>query len=432
MQVSRFDGIHRCASEIFASCRCSAISRTHRKRSMLNWIIDFSLRHRLLVIVGVLGLAAVGGLSLRYLDIDAFPDTTPVQVQINTVAPSLGPEEVEQRITFPIEQAIGGLPGPRRHAERLEVWVFASGGDVQRRDRHLLRPPAGQRAAVDGRTEQRNRTAEDGARFHRAWRGVALRRHRRGQRRHRAAHDPRLDHQAQDAHREGRRGNQQLGRLRKAVPGADRSEPADQVQPDVRRGGEGRRGEQSQRRRRQYSRRHAVGAGAGAGPHDEYRADQSDRDRGPAWRADSRERRGRGGDRLGDSPRRGDGRRQGRSRDGPGLHADGREHARSHVGDEGSARRDQSHAAGECQGGNRLRPHGAGRSRHQHGEEQPVRRRAARHRGAVCVSRQSAGGDDRGGGDSAVDAVCVCRHVSVRHRGQLAELGGDRLRHDRR
>jgi heavy metal efflux system protein len=78
---------------------------------MLNWIIDISLRHRLLVILAFLGLATVGAFSLRYLDIDAFPDTTPVQVQINTVAPSLGPEEVEQRITFPIEQAIGGLPG---------------------------------------------------------------------------------------------------------------------------------------------------------------------------------------------------------------------------------------------------------------------------------------------------------------------------------
>src|SRR5438093_60280 len=78
---------------------------------MLNWIIDFSLRHRLLVILIVTGLMAVGGLSLRYLDIDAFPDTTPVQVQVNTVAPALGPEEVEQRITFLIEQAIGGLPG---------------------------------------------------------------------------------------------------------------------------------------------------------------------------------------------------------------------------------------------------------------------------------------------------------------------------------
>ncbi len=77
---------------------------------MLNWVIDFSLRHRLLVILGAVALAVLGGISLRYLDIDAFPDTTPVQVQINTVAPSLGPEEVEQRITFPVEQVIGGLP----------------------------------------------------------------------------------------------------------------------------------------------------------------------------------------------------------------------------------------------------------------------------------------------------------------------------------
>jgi heavy metal efflux system protein len=78
---------------------------------VLNWIIDLSLRHRFFVIVGVLALAAVGGVSMRYLDIDAFPDTTPVQVQINTVAPALGPEDCEQRITFPIEQAIGGLRG---------------------------------------------------------------------------------------------------------------------------------------------------------------------------------------------------------------------------------------------------------------------------------------------------------------------------------
>ncbi len=77
----------------------------------LNRIIDFSLRHRFLVILGAAIFAIAGGLSLRYLDIDAFPDTTPIQVQINTVAPALGPEEVEQRITFPIEQAIGGLPG---------------------------------------------------------------------------------------------------------------------------------------------------------------------------------------------------------------------------------------------------------------------------------------------------------------------------------
>src|SRR3954462_6677075 len=82
-----------------------------KRTSVLNWIIDVALRYRPFVIAVALGLAAVGVLSLRYLDIDAFPDTTPVQVQINTIAPALGPEEVEQRITFPIEQSIGGLPG---------------------------------------------------------------------------------------------------------------------------------------------------------------------------------------------------------------------------------------------------------------------------------------------------------------------------------
>lgn len=78
---------------------------------MLSWIIDFSLRHRALVVLVTVVVAAAGVWSLRYLDIDAFPDTTPVQIQINTVASSLAPEEVERQITFPVEQAISGLPG---------------------------------------------------------------------------------------------------------------------------------------------------------------------------------------------------------------------------------------------------------------------------------------------------------------------------------
>lgn len=77
----------------------------------LNRIIDFSLRHRGLVILGVLAAGVAGLFSLQHLVIDAFPDTTPVQVQINSVAPALSPEEVERQITFPIEQAISGLPG---------------------------------------------------------------------------------------------------------------------------------------------------------------------------------------------------------------------------------------------------------------------------------------------------------------------------------
>ena len=78
---------------------------------MLNWLIDFSLKHRALVILVALLFAVVGAFSLQQLDIDAFPDTTPVQIQINTVAPSLASEEIERQITFPVEQAISGLPG---------------------------------------------------------------------------------------------------------------------------------------------------------------------------------------------------------------------------------------------------------------------------------------------------------------------------------
>ena len=78
---------------------------------MLNWLIDFSLRHRAAVIVATVVFAAVGVFSLQQLDIDAFPDTTPVQIQINTTAPALASEEVEVQITYPIEQAISGLPG---------------------------------------------------------------------------------------------------------------------------------------------------------------------------------------------------------------------------------------------------------------------------------------------------------------------------------
>ena len=78
---------------------------------MLNHIIDISLRHRFAVIAIVIAIATVGVLSLQQLDVDAFPDTTPVQVQINTTAPSLLAEEVERQITFPVEQAISGLPG---------------------------------------------------------------------------------------------------------------------------------------------------------------------------------------------------------------------------------------------------------------------------------------------------------------------------------
>ena len=105
---------------------------------MLTWIIDLCLRHRAIVLI----IAADRSsryrrcLALPYLDIDAFPDTTPVQVQINTVAPALAPEEIEQQITFPIEQALYGLPGLEELRSVSQfglsqvVVVFADGTDI--------------------------------------------------------------------------------------------------------------------------------------------------------------------------------------------------------------------------------------------------------------------------------------------------------------
>ena len=78
---------------------------------MLNRLIDLSLRHRGVVLLASAILVVAGLVSFRHLPFDAYPDTTPVQVTVNAVAPALSPLEVERQITFPLEQAIGGLPG---------------------------------------------------------------------------------------------------------------------------------------------------------------------------------------------------------------------------------------------------------------------------------------------------------------------------------
>ena len=77
---------------------------------MIKQIISFSLAHRWLVLVIAAGIAALGVYNFNRLPIDAVPDITNVQVQINTEAPGYSPLESEQRITFPIETAMAGLP----------------------------------------------------------------------------------------------------------------------------------------------------------------------------------------------------------------------------------------------------------------------------------------------------------------------------------
>ncbi len=77
---------------------------------MLERILRLSIRQRWLIILATLAVAALGVYSFQRLPIDAVPDITNVQVQINTEAPGFSPLEVEQRITFPVEIAMAGLP----------------------------------------------------------------------------------------------------------------------------------------------------------------------------------------------------------------------------------------------------------------------------------------------------------------------------------
>ncbi|HEY0201748.1 MAG TPA: efflux RND transporter permease subunit, partial [Burkholderiaceae bacterium] len=78
---------------------------------MLEHIIHTSIRHRWLMLALTAVLVAVGIYSFGQLPIDATPDITNVQVQINTEAPGYSPQEAEQRVTFPVETAMAGLPG---------------------------------------------------------------------------------------------------------------------------------------------------------------------------------------------------------------------------------------------------------------------------------------------------------------------------------
>lgn len=78
---------------------------------MFDAIIQFSIRQKLLIGLFVVGLIAWGVNSIQHLPIDAVPDITDNQVQIITTSPSLAAQEVEQLITFPLEIALGNIPG---------------------------------------------------------------------------------------------------------------------------------------------------------------------------------------------------------------------------------------------------------------------------------------------------------------------------------
>lgn len=78
---------------------------------MLNRLVEASLRYKFLVIVAFAAVAFLGWRAVTTVPIDAFPDVTPVQVNIYTESPGLAAEDVEQLLTFPIESGMAGLPG---------------------------------------------------------------------------------------------------------------------------------------------------------------------------------------------------------------------------------------------------------------------------------------------------------------------------------
>lgn len=103
---------------------------------MFNKILHFSIEQRWFVVVAVLAIGGVGAYNFTLLPIDAVPDITNVQVQVNTETPGFSPLEVEQRVTFPLETVMAGLPNlestrslSRYGLSQLTI-VFDDGTDI--------------------------------------------------------------------------------------------------------------------------------------------------------------------------------------------------------------------------------------------------------------------------------------------------------------
>ncbi len=78
---------------------------------MLNGILKWSIAQRWLVVIGAIIVTILGIHTISQMPLDVFPNFAPPQVEIQTEAPGLAPEEVESLVTYPIESAINGTPG---------------------------------------------------------------------------------------------------------------------------------------------------------------------------------------------------------------------------------------------------------------------------------------------------------------------------------
>src|SRR5262245_1339412 len=103
---------------------------------MLSKILSLAIAHRWVTVLITLAMAGFGVVNFARLPIDAVPDITNVQVQINTPVKALSPVEVEKRITFPIEWAMGGIPNVEevrslsRYGLSQVTVIFKDGTDI--------------------------------------------------------------------------------------------------------------------------------------------------------------------------------------------------------------------------------------------------------------------------------------------------------------
>ena len=124
---------------------------------MLNRIIEFSIKNKLLIGLFVLALIGYGSYQFTKLPIDAVPDITDNQVQVITIAPSFGATDIERLVTFPIEQANSNISGLKqirsfsRFGLSLVTIVFDDNTDIYwARTRVLERLNYAQRLLPEG------------------------------------------------------------------------------------------------------------------------------------------------------------------------------------------------------------------------------------------------------------------------------------------
>ncbi len=203
-------------------------------------MIDFSLRNRFIVSLGALLLVAAGLWAMARLPIDAVPDVTNVQVQVLTAAPALGPDEVEQFITFPVETAMSGMPRIEEIRSLSQFGlsaitvVFEEGTDI-----YWARQLVGASACSSPRIDpRRHRRIRRWGRSPPAWarstssRSVPSQGRKTSRRPYtlmKLRDDPRLERRLPAAQRARRDRGQHLRRRAENLRGADRSRQAAQL-----------------------------------------------------------------------------------------------------------------------------------------------------------------------------------------------------------